>query len=147
VVDDDPEAALAEHSRVLVEAIDANVVAWVVRAVASRAPGLEAEAIEAGRRARAEVVPRIRALLAEDVDEQASTPLALLRTAVRHPTEVLAAAGVPPVERDDFARRAFPDDVYDLTPASFEDLSPALRDPGVAWGAAKAFVHLRRHRT
>lgn len=146
MVDDDPEAALAEHSRALVEAIDANVVAWVVRAVASRAPGLEAEAIEAGRRARAEVVPRIRALLAEDVDEQAGTPLSLLRTAVRHPTEVLAAAGVPPVERDDFARQAFPDDVYDLTPASFRDVSPALEGPGVAWGAAKAFVHLRRRR-
>jgi len=33
-----------------------------------------------------------------------------------------------------------------LAPAAFEDVAPELRDPGIEWGAAKAFVHLRRRR-
>jgi hypothetical protein len=70
----------------------------------------------------------------------------LLRAAVRIPTGVLAAAGVAPVDRDDFARRNFPDDPYDLTPASFADVDESLREPGLVWGAAKAHVHLARRR-
>ena len=54
---------------------------------------------------------------------------------------------MPPVERDDFAREAFPDDDYDLTPASFADVDPSLFEPGVAWGAAKAWTHRQRHRS
>jgi hypothetical protein len=42
--------------------------------------------------------------------------------------------------------RSFPDDVYDLTPASFADVDPALHEPGLVWGAAKAHVHLARRR-
>ena len=68
-----------------------------------------------------------------------------MRSAVRYPTEVLAAAGVPPVVRDAFAVEAFPDDLYDLTPGSFTDLDPDLGDVGIAWGAAKAFVIRARH--
>ena len=70
--------------------------------------------------------------------------MAVLRRAVRYPTEVLAAAGAAPVERDDFAIDRFPDDVYDLTPASFGDIHPDLQTPGLVWGAAKAFAHRRR---
>ena len=56
-------------------------------------------------------------------------------------------AGVPPVTRDPFAQRAFPGDDYDLSPASLADVDPALTDLGIAWGAAKAFEHKRRHRS
>jgi hypothetical protein len=59
---------------------------------------------------------------------------------------VLRAAGVPPVRRDEFAEHAFPDDVYDLAPASFADVDPSLHEPGLVWGAAKAHVHLSRRR-
>jgi hypothetical protein len=59
---------------------------------------------------------------------------------------VLADAGVPPVHRDGAAERLFPDDVYDLTPASFADLDAAVHEPGLVWGAAKAHVILRRRR-
>ncbi|MEZ5138517.1 MAG: hypothetical protein R2711_07040 [Acidimicrobiales bacterium] len=88
----------------------------------------------------------MRALLAADVDAQAQGPLALVREAVRHPTAVLAAAGVGPVVRDEFDERAFPDDVYGLAPAAFADLDPALGELGLVWGAAKAHVVLRRRR-
>jgi hypothetical protein len=87
----------------------------------------------------------VRALLERDVDEQATTPLSLLRGAVRYPTAVLRRSGIPPVERDEVQAQLFPDDLYDLTPASFADVDPALADPGLAWGAAKAFAHIQRH--
>ena len=73
-------------------------------------------------------------------------PLALVRQAVPYPTEVLRSAGVPPVARDEFAARQFPDDDYDLAPTSFAELDPELHEPGLVWGAAKAHVHLARRR-
>ena len=87
-----------------------------------------------------DVLPPLRALLAEDVGAQRTNPLSLVRRAVQHPTRVLAAAGVAPVARDDQARRLFPDDAYDLVPANFADLDPSVQEPGIAWGAAKAHV-------
>jgi hypothetical protein len=92
------------------------------------------------------VGPAVRALLARDVDQQATTPLTIVRGAVRFPTGVLADAGVAPVDRDPVAAEAFPDDVYDLTPGSFADLHPDLVEAGIAWGAAKAHTILRRRK-
>lgn len=101
----------------------------------------------AGVAAAAEVGPAVRALLATDINRQRSTPLAVVRqAAVRYPTEVLVAAGVPPVARDRGAEALFPADSYDLVPASFADLDPDLAEVGLRWGAAKAFEHMRRHR-
>lgn len=147
-------AALARHADALARAVREVLPGWVQRCVAAgldragrRADeDLEAAARAAGVRCAQEVGDSVAELLATDVDEQATTPLALLRSAVRYPTEVLAEAGVDPVPRDDFARRAFPDDPYGLTPASFGAVDPTLVEPGIAWGAAKAHVHRRRHR-
>ena len=139
---------------VLADGIEAALPAWVERSVerlvtlytgAPPSPEVRAAAAEAGRRAQTDLGPRVRALLVADVDDQRTTPLAILRGAVSYPAEVLRQAGVPGVERDRFAEEAFPDDDYDLTPATFADLDPALADVGLAWGAAKAFEHKRRH--
>ena len=145
---------LAAHAAVLADAIERALPLWVVRCVVDRAeawqPGLSRSlvdaAAEAGRQAAEQVGPEVRALLALDVDAQRTGPLAVLRTAVRYPAQVLAAAGVPHVVRDEFAERAFPDDVYGLAPAAFSDLHPALHEPGLVWGAAKAHVVLARRR-
>jgi len=146
---------MEEHARALAEAIEAALPGWVERSVARTlragndevAPAVMAAAAEAGRRAREEVGPRVRALLEADIDEQRTTPLSVLRSAVSHPTAVLRQADVPPVERDEAQARLFPDDVYDLTPATFADVDPALAEVGLTWGAAKAFAHLRRRGT
>ena len=151
---EDPEAALARYSEALAGGVEATISTWVVGCVArvmtAFAGGVPADAAvaaeEAGARAAAEVGPAVRSLLESDIDEQKTTPLALLRIAARYPTEVLRAAGVPPVERDSFSEAAFPEDVYDLAPASFADLDPALGEVAIRWGAAKAFEHKRRHR-
>ena len=143
-----------EQSRALADAIEAALPGWVERCVErlsvawyGRAdPEVMAAAADAGRQARAEVGPRVRELLETDIDEQRTTPLALLRGAVAYPTSVLQAAGVPPVERDRLQVNLFPADVYDLAPANFADVDPALAEPGLAWGAAKALEYRRRHR-
>jgi hypothetical protein len=141
-----------EHATALADAIEAALPAWVERSVARTAgaffgevdPGVRAAAADAGRQARHDVAPRVRALLQADIDDQRTTPLSLLRGAVRYPTGVLRDAGVPPVERDEAQARLFPDDIYDLAPATFADLDPSLAEVGMAWGAAKAFAHLQR---
>jgi len=148
-----------EHSAALAQVIEDVLPGWVERSVATvmaRSGGVagdvvaaaaRGEAEAAGRRAAAEVAPAVRELLAADIDDQRSTPLSLLREAVRYPTEVLRGAGVAPVAvRDDMKVRLFPDDVYDLSPATFGDVDPRLTEPGLVWGAAKAFEHLRRHK-
>jgi len=145
---------MARLATVLADGIDAALPEWVERSVDALVTlytggppndDVRAAAAEAGRRAQADVGGRVRALLEADVDDQRTTPLAILREAVKYPAGVLRAAGVPGVERDRFAEEAFPDDDYDLTPATFADLDPALADAGLAWGAAKAWEHKQRH--
>jgi hypothetical protein len=142
------------HATALADAVVAVLPGWVERSVARILaawqdgppdPSVMAAAGDAGRRAAAEVGEEMHALLAADIDEQRSTPLTVLRAAVRYPTEVLAAAGVPPVERDPIQVRLLPNDLYDLSPASFADVDPSLAEPGLVWGAAKALAHRRRH--
>lgn len=153
---DDPgdAAALAAYAGTLAAEIERAIPGWVERSVHGvlAAEGIPvtgetaAAATRAGAEARDDGAPRVRALLEADVDDQVGNPLAVLRTLVRYPTEVLHAAGARPVARDDFAVRNFPDDLYDLTPAAFADVDPDLHEPGLVWGAAKAHVHLARRR-
>jgi hypothetical protein len=149
------DEAIEPYAAALADGIEAALPAWVVRCVVrvvtawiGTVPREVADAADtAGRQAQEETGAAVRALLLSDIDDQRTTPLALLRSAVRYPTAVLEAAGAPPVERDRFLADAFPSDVYDLSPSSFADVDPALAELGIAWGAAKAFAHKRRHRT
>jgi hypothetical protein len=142
-------------AKALADGVAGALPAWVERSVdrvhRDWAGPPPSEVVAAARRAAAvaaaELLPRVRHLLEVDIDEQNTTPLALLRGAVRYPTGVLQDAGVPPVHRDPADQAMFPDDAYGLTPASFADLDPALAEPGLVWGAAKAWEHLRRRRT
>ena len=64
-----------------------------------------------------------------------------MRSAYREPTAVLAAAGIPPVERDEFDERAWPDDRYGLVVHDLGDLGDDELAPlQFAWGLAKAKV-------
>jgi hypothetical protein len=142
------------HATALADAIERALPGWVERSVTRVAAAyhggvdedVRAAAVRAGERAATEVGRAVRELLALDIDAQRTTPLALLRGAVRYPTEVLRTAGIPPVERDEQQERLFPDDDYDLAPANFTDVAPELAEPGLQWGAAKAYVHRRRRR-
>ena len=149
------DANLMEHGRVLAHAIEDALPRWVVRSVEGRwrdwkgidaDPDLLDAARAAGERARTEVGSAVRELLALDVDEQKVNPLALVRRAVSYPTMVLRDTGMPPIVRDEFDERAFPEDVYALSPASFAEVDQSLYEPGLLWGAAKAHAHLVRRR-
>jgi hypothetical protein len=130
--------------------VAAAVPAWVMRCVETRLPApadpvVRADAEEAGRRAAEEVGRRLTELLAAPVDAQRSTPLEVVRAAVAYPTAVLVRAGVAPLARARFEAARFPDDPYGLTPASLEAVDATLVEPALAWGAAKALAHRRRH--
>jgi hypothetical protein len=89
----------------------------------------------------ARVGAELRALFATDPAAQRTTPLEIVRTLRHEVTEVLAAAGVPPVERDPFDERSFPDDAYAIVPRSLADLGDDDLGPMLmAWGLGKARV-------
>ncbi|MDQ3108237.1 MAG: hypothetical protein M3Q68_10585 [Actinomycetota bacterium] len=146
----DPEQALVQLATALADAVDEAIPSWVVRCVRGRLTAVPRHVLDdarhAGGRARDDVGVAVRVLLSTDVDDQRGNPLALLRTAVSYPTEVLLRAGATTVTRDKFSRERFPDDDFDLTPANWSDVDPSLQELGIAWGAAKAFVHKQRHR-
>jgi hypothetical protein len=131
--------AVQEHATALADALEAALPRWIERV----ASGVDPAPVMAA------VMPTVRGLLAEDIDAQRTTPLAVVRDiAVPMVTAALVELGRPPLaetERDPFARERFPDDVYGLTPSSWADIDESLTEPGIAWGAAKAWVHRQRH--
>ena len=153
---DDPDdaARFTAAAQALVTAVDGVVARWTARLVSERVEAwtgsvsddVHQAASRAGEDARAEAVASPEALFAKDLDDQAAPPPALLRWVTAHAPGALAAEGVPAVERDPFAVRAFPDDVYDLVPATWADIDPSLAEPGLTWSAAKAFMFKARRR-
>lgn len=148
------EAKLAGYASRLMEVAEQVLPTWVERAVISRTSveRFETDSLlfvathQAQVDAARTVMPKLRVLLRLDIDRQRSTPLEVIRKAVPFPSRVLQLAGVPEVERDEFATRQLPTDVYDLTPMSLAAVHEDLHMPGLEWGAAKAHVHLRRRR-
>lgn len=152
--DDEALAArrLADASDAIVAGVERELPGWVQREVArilgawgrlDAAARLEAEsaAVSAGDDATTRVTARLRELFAADPAAQTATPLEIVRTAHREPTAILEAAGIPPVERDAFDERAWPDDRYGLVPRTLGDLGdPDLAPLLLAWGMAKAAV-------
>jgi hypothetical protein len=152
---DDEARALArldETGAAIVAGVERQVPGWA-RAQVERLLGAwgrlpadarvhaEAQSAEAGAAAARRIVAELRALFAVDPARQQATPLEIVRTVYREPTAVLSAAGVPPIVRDEFDERAWPDDDYGLVPRTLGDLGdPELAPLLLAWGMAKATV-------
>lgn len=122
----------------LADAVGRALPGWVLRCVASRLGHVPDGAVVVADAAGPAVAAQIR-------DLGGRTPLEVLRGAVVYPTRVLAAAGVAPVERDEFSKERFPDDVYDLTPAGWADVDESLTEPGIRWMAARVVEHRQAH--
>ena len=152
---DDEARALArldETGAAIVAGVERQVPGWARAQVErlldawGRAPAdarvrAVAQSAEAGAAAARRIVAELRALFAVDPARQQATPLEIVRTVYREPTAVLAAAGVPPIVRDEFDERAWPDDDYGLVPRTLGDLGdPELAPLHLAWGMAKATV-------
>ena len=143
---------MADGAARLVAGVQAFGARWVENAVrrivdaygrldsAARAETLDAAAI-AGEQAAARVAGELRSLFALAPADQHATPLEIMRSLRQEATEVLAAAGIPPVARDEFEDRSFPDDVYGIvlrspTELGDDELGGAL----LAWGLGKAQI-------
>lgn len=99
----------------------------------------------AGESAALRVTEQLRDIMERDPDDHRVTPLQVVRSAYREVTVVLREAGIPPVERDEFTERSFPDDDYGLVPDTLGDLGDEDLAPlHLAWGVAKATVHKAR---
>jgi hypothetical protein len=146
----EPAELMEEGAERMLEGVERLAVLWVVAQVttildaygalgdAERMHVLE-RAQEAGEQARDRVVDELRALFAQPPSAQRSTPLEIVRSLRREPTAVLAAAGVPPVSRDDYDSRAFPDDLYGIVPKAITELGDdELGGALLAWGIGKA---------
>jgi hypothetical protein len=143
---------LEESAAAIVAGVETWVPRWVQaqvtrlldawgRAAPDRRARAEAEALKAGHAAAQRVAGALRQLFATEPERQGATPLEIVRTVYREPTRVLASAGVPPVARDEFDERSWPDDVYGLVPRTLADLGdPELGPLQLAWGMAKATV-------
>jgi hypothetical protein len=102
-------------------------------------PGLD-EVLVAGAKWLA---ANLEDLLSRPFREQRRGPLEVFQEAMRFPTDHLAALGRAPAERDPVAMSALPGDLYDLAPASTQDLGEEVWGRHLAWGAAKAADALR----
>lgn len=146
----DAVVRLRDAGAAIITGVEAALPGWVEARVAFIANAwgrldaparslLDRRASEAGMAAGERVTADLRVFFATPVAEQRTTPLEIVRTASRDVTEVLRDAGIPPVERDAFDERAFPDDLYGVTPASLNDLGDDSLGPWqLAWGLAKA---------
>jgi hypothetical protein len=151
----DPAAARARlraASDAILAGVTRTLATWVEQRIAfiadawgrlepSERAALDARAVDAAVAATARVTHALEDLFATDAAEQRTTPLEIVRSAAREGTDVLAAAGIPPVERDAFDERAFPDDRYGVTPSTLADLGDDDLGPlQLAWGLAKTQV-------
>ena len=138
----------------LIDAIDKVVEGWLVRVAETVFVGrngvltgdFRRAAQAAAREGATWTMTKLHAALEVDVDAQRVNPLQILRDAVRFPTEVLLAAGIPTLQRDEFDVKINPDDVYGIGPAHWNDVDESLTEPGIIWGAAKASTVLQRRR-
>jgi hypothetical protein len=148
----DPDELLFVVGQQLSDAVEVALPGWVERSVTdlfaawSGFGDVDDEGAIAHQSALcvAEIVPKLRALVSDDVDGQGATPLQILRGAVKYPATVLKGMGVPEVMRDPMVERLSPGDVYGLEPATLADIDPSLHEVGLVWGASKAKAHLAR---
>jgi hypothetical protein len=86
----------------------------------------------------AELERALADLLSQPEDEQNRSPLELVREATQPVTAALAALGLRPPPRDLFLTETYPEDVYDLYPASSQSLGEEVWRLHLEWGKAKA---------
>lgn len=144
---DELRGAIAELRGDVENAVREWVIQSVRRMLEASSAGDEVvpEALDraesAARAATAMAMRDLSALDAESALRPGSRgPLECMVALYPYPTRVLEEAGIPPVVRDEFEVRHFPDDVYGLRIRSFADLpgGDRLTELHVRWGVAKA---------
>ena len=143
----DDQARYQAYGRALQAAVADALPRWLEQVIGDRA-GTEAARSTDAQSVVAQVVANAFARLGElataDVEKPLSGPLESLRRSMAPVSDYLDSIGVARPERDPVDREMRPDDPHDLGPMRFLDLGPEVHEAGIAWGAAKAHLHLRR---
>ncbi|MDQ3782026.1 MAG: hypothetical protein M3349_03700 [Actinomycetota bacterium] len=131
------EADYADRCRAVGDALVAGYRPYLQRVLAQRR--LDAGAFEGPLQAGARMLAAsLAAWSALPAHRQRATPMELFREALAPPTQALLAVGVAPAARDQPSLRTVPGDVFDLAPASVQDLGEDAWRAMVAWGIARA---------
>lgn len=136
----------AQYGQLLNAAVCEAVRPWLVRELTIRVGEIDGELAERIEGTALEVERSIAELVAADVDEPLSGPLERIRVATQPLNDELERRGVAPPARNPVDQQMRPLDRYELGPMTFRDLSEAMHEAGITWGAAKAHLHLARHR-
>lgn len=118
---------------------------WSIGAEESQALYRSTELV--GWKAAEEVEGKVSELLAavEDLQPVAPRALLVLQEAVAYPTGVLLRASVPKAARDRSAIKAYPDDVYNISPRSLAELHPMAPELFASWEEARLAVVRERY--
>lgn len=131
------QTAYADRCRAVAAALNAGYRPYLKRVLAERcldAAALE-DAVQSGARMLAASLAEWSAVPAPS---QRATPMELFREALAPATQAMLALGVAPATRDQPSMRTVPGDVFDLAPASAQDLGDPVWGTMVAWGIARA---------
>ncbi len=146
-------ATLYRHSAdALIQAVDAHLDEWLFALVANRLRdwngGVDRENTTAECIADIHrlTLSELSALVGQDVADQRTTPLHIVRRNLAPLTRLLEDAGVPVPRRDPLRVEMSPQDYYDVEPARFDEIHPDLGAVALTWGAAKAMLILDRRR-
>ena len=133
-----PQSRL-EAADLLVRTAEAAIPLWLDRCVRTIVASQRLDASDLDSKIATfvqQVTPLITSELRDSVTGvRADNPLSVFRRAVAFPTLILAELGATAVQRDQFAMESFPNDVYGLSPATWNDIDESLHNPGIIWGA------------
>lgn len=116
---------------------------WVCHILETRGWELSLEIDESIHEGERWLLTELDVLLSEPFQDQRRGPLELFQEAMRFPTDALAAELRDPVNRDALVAEALPGDIYDLAPASSQQLGDEAWQAHLRWGAAKAAAFLK----
>ena len=138
----DQERLLA-FSEDLAKQIDVGLPQWIRESFGrfldqDQVIELQQQTEAAEREVSSQLMVQLRRFLEQDIDQQRTTPLAILRQAVPVVTTILHQVGVPHVNRDRDAARLHPDDWYDLTPASYADFGDEVQQASPLMGGSQS---------
>lgn len=140
----DDEAKYVAYGNRLVDAFAADIEPWLLAVVGDRVGVHDAQLRMKIETVAREVVRSITELVTADVDTPLSGPLERARRAVEPLNAALEERNVPLPSRDPIDSQMRPEDRYELGPMTFLDISEGVHQAGIAWGAAKAHLHMRR---
>lgn len=140
------DEAFAGYGQALFQAVSEAVRPWLRILVDARVTDVDAGLHIVLEQVAVDAEQAIRVLIDADVETPLSGPLERIRRAVEPLNVALAERDAPPPRRNPLDVEMRPHDLYDLGPMTFRDLGDAVHDAGIAWGAAKAHVHMQRRR-